>query len=288
MSLSVTYWFGALLGSLAYFLLAKHRRRAFNSLAVAFPGKDKRTLSTIAKKCFSFMAQSAFELIYFHQNPRAIEQNVNVENSEVLDNCLKRGHGVVAVTAHLGNFPLLPWKLNSLGYRVSIVARPMCNQQAGDYVFGLAQEAGIRIIFSYPRKQCIHNMLKALRNNEIIIVLMDQNFGTGGVWVNFFGKLAATPIGPVVLAMRAKASLLPLSVVRTAMGKHCIKFYPPISLKTNIKNKDKFILKTVKSISSVIEGWIRQNPQQWPWIHRRWKSRPSPKIKKKKFKIQKD
>jgi len=198
---------------------------------------------------------------------------------------LKPGQGVILVTAHIGNFPLLSLKLANSGYRVNFVTRPMRDEKAGDYLYNLRENAGVKSIFSYPRRECVVSMLKALRNNEIVITQMDQNFGSGGVWVKFFGRLAATPVGPITLSMRTKAKLVPAFIYKTGLGRHCIKIFKEEPL-IEAADKDEMILKNAANLSHIIEKWIRDYPEQWGWIHRRWKSEPSEKMKAMKFRVE--
>jgi KDO2-lipid IV(A) lauroyltransferase len=161
----------------------------------------------------------------------------------------------------------------------------MRDTKAGSYLHDLRTNAGVKTIYSYPRKACVSSIVKALRDKELVIIQMDQNFGTGGVWVKFFGELAATPVGPIVFALRTGAPVVPVYIYREAKGKHCIKFFPEEELIVT-EDKDKTILLNAIKFTRVIESWIRTVPVQWGWIHRRWKSRPSEKIKAMKYRIE--
>ncbi|UCG35151.1 MAG: lysophospholipid acyltransferase family protein [Candidatus Omnitrophota bacterium] len=280
-----SYFMGASLGTIAYGTLFRHRHIALECLSVAFPKLSVRERKRIARHFFIFLAQGSFECLYFLRKPKMLD-NIRIEGKEHLDKALQNKRGVMMITGHLGNFPLLSMKLVQEGYPVHFVTRPMRDPKAGDYLHTLRTAAGVKTIFSYPRKECVNGIIQAMRNNEIVIIQMDQNFGTGGVWVNFFGKLAATPVGPIVFALRTNASIVPAYIVRESMGKHCVKILPQEEL---IKKEDKdetVLLNTIK-ISRIIERWVREFPSQWGWIHRRWKSRPSEKVKNLKFKIEK-
>lgn len=114
---------------------------------------------------------------------------------------------------------------------------------------------------------------------------MDQNFGTGGVWVKFFGQLAATPVGPIVLALRTQSAVVPAYIYRQAVGKHCIKIFSEQELDIT-KEKDENVLLNAIKLTRIIEAWIKEHDFQWSWIHRRWKPRPSKEVEKLKFKIE--
>jgi KDO2-lipid IV(A) lauroyltransferase len=279
-----SYFIGGILGRLAYFILTRHRRTALESLGIAFPEYSLKKRKKIAYNFFVFMIQMSLESVWFLRNPRYLS-NIRLEGRENLDKALEKGRGVIITTAHLGNFPIIGLKLAREGYPVNIIVRPMRDAKAGEYFHSLREEAGMKTILSYPRRECVSGVLQALKRNEIIIILIDQNFGTGGVWVNFFGKLAATPVGSVIFALRTNAAVVPGYIFRESKGKHCLKLLPQEEIILR-DNKDETILVNVIKLTRIIEQWVRKIPYQWGWIHRRWKSRPSESIKKQQFKIE--
>lgn len=281
-----SYFLGKTFGSLAYAIVVRHRKIAIDSLSVAFPKKTLKEKKRIARDFFVFMAQSSLELLYFLRNPQDLK-NIRIEGLENLKKAQAKGKGVLLLTAHLGNFPLLSLRLAEEGYPVYFVTRPMRDERAGNYIHDLRTKAGVRTIFSYPRRECVNGIIDALRSNGLVIMQMDQNFGTGGVWVKFFGKLAATPVGPIVFALRTQSAVVPTYIFREAKGKHCIRILPQEELITK-EDKDETVLLNAIKLTRLIEPWIREFASQWGWIHRRWKSRPSPKVKVLKFRIEPD
>jgi len=287
MPLRFNYWLGSVFGWLMYFILFKQRKNTLESLKFAYPQDTPKKRKKIAKESFRFMAQSILEACYSSMHPDVLK-GVRIEDIEHLDNALKKGKGVVALTAHLGNFALIVHKLVSLGYPACVIVRPMRDEKINDHVYkGIVNGAGVKTIYSYPRKKCIVDSIKALRNNEIIIILMDQNFGTGGVWVKFFNKLAATSIGPIIFALRTGASVVPMRIIRESVAKHCIKISEAVTLDI-VDSKDESILLNAIKFTKIIEGWIKEVPQQWSWVHRRWKSRPSKDVQEQAFKVEAD
>ncbi|MCP4652866.1 MAG: lysophospholipid acyltransferase family protein [Candidatus Omnitrophica bacterium] len=280
-----SYILGTVLGNLVNLVLVHHRKVSIESLSVAFPKMALKEKRKITRDFFVFMAQGGLELLYFLKNPRLLN-NVRIEGREHLQAALKQQRGVIFLTAHLGNFPLMSLKLAKEGFAVNVVARPMRDEKAGDYLHNLRTNSGVKTIFSYPRRDCVNGIIKALRNNECVLIQMDQNFGTGGVWVKFFDKLAATPVGPIIFALRTKAVILPSYIYREGKGKHCMKIFPGETL-TIKETKEETILVNAIKFTKIIEQWVRKHPWQWGWIHRRWKSRPSAKALKSEFMIEK-
>jgi len=282
--LSWNYALGNLLGSIAYLAVRHHRKIALSGLEIAFPQKTVRERKKIARKSFIFMTQGSFELLHYLKNLHQL-QNIRIVGKDYLEKALAKRKGVIIVTAHLGNFPLMSLKLAKEGYSVNFVTRPMRDTKTSDYVHSLRSAAGVKTIFSYPRRECVNGIIRALADNEIVIMQMDQNFGTGGVWVKFFGKLAATPVGPIVLALRSQSAIVPACIYRETDGKHCIRICPEQVL-TVTEDKDETVLINAVKLTRIIEQWIRKEAFQWGWIHRRWKSRPSKEIERLKFKIE--
>lgn len=282
--LKLSYFLGKVFGTIAYLVVLRHRRIALDSLSIAFPEMSLKEKKTIARQFFIFMSQGSFELLYYLENSHRLD-NIRIEGREYLEQALEKKKGAIILTAHLGNFPLMSLKLVKAGFPVNILTRPLRDEKAGSYFQDLRIKAGIKTIFSYPRKECVSNILKALKSNEIVIIQMDQNFGTGGVWVNFFGKLAATPTGPIVLSARTGADIVPAYIHREGVGKHCVRIFPQEELIYR-EDKNETILVNAIKFTRIIENWVKKETYQWAWIHRRWKSRPSEEIMNIKFKVE--
>ncbi len=283
--LKFIYFTGEIIGKLFYLLVARHRKLALENLRMVYPRMNPGHREKIAKESFIFMVQFFLETLYFIGNPRRLD-SVRIEGREYIDEVIKNNQGIIGLTAHLGNFPLMLMKLVAEGYDVNIVLRPMRDPAIGKQVQDLCAKVRVKTIFSHPRRKAVSNIIRALRNKEIVTILMDQNVDTGGVWVNFFGKLAATPIGPVIFALRTGAVILPVYIVREGIGKHCIKILPPQNLEKTDNEKETILLNVIK-FTKIIETWINRYPSQWGWIQRRWKSRLPKEGKDMEFRVEK-
>jgi KDO2-lipid IV(A) lauroyltransferase len=272
--LSVSGWLARILGAFVYGVSSRQRNIALESLAIAFPEKKDRERQVIARDFFVGMIQSAFEACYFVKHKDRIKECVRFEGREYLDAALEQGHGVMGVGAHFGNFMLMHAAFVCQGYRIGVMARPMRVKAVSDYFGRVCESVGVPLIYSLPRKEAVGAVLQALRDNRIVLVHMDQDFHGQGAWVDFFGRPASTPTGPVVLAMRTQARIVPVTIVREAVGRHCVKIMPPIDFPVDC-DRDQSVLRAAQMCSAVIEDWIRQYPAHWGWIHRRWKSQES-------------
>ncbi|MFZ2603765.1 MAG: lysophospholipid acyltransferase family protein [Candidatus Omnitrophota bacterium] len=269
------YGFANTIANLGFALAVKQRKIALECLHLAFGNElSKKEVERIARDSFIYMARSGFELISMMDKPAIIKQCIGFENKKHLDAALARGKGVILVSAHFGNFPLLLSRLSQEGYNISGIMRPMRDARVEKIFLQKREKYHVKTIYSQPRNVCVERTIRALRNNEIVFIHIDQNFGTGGVFVNFFGRQAATATGPIIFAQRTQASLLPCFILRQKNNHHKIVFEPPLDLKEG-KSPKETVLINIQRLTDIIESYIRRYPAEWSWIHRRWKTKPN-------------
>ena len=259
--------------AVGFMVTGRHRRVARESLAIAF-GKEKsaQEIEAIIDKCFRNFGQAMVEMIYFNEHLDMVDKHMTFEGREHLEAALKKGKGVMAVTAHFGNFPLLMMQMARMGYPTHVLMRNTRDPKIDEFLLQKRNEAGLGTIFALPRKAAVMNTLKALRNNEIVFILMDQNFGSdGGVFVDFFGQQAATAPGPIVLAQRANAPIVPIFIRRENDDMYKVTIEPEMELEKR-DDYDEMVTANVAKVTKIIEGYIRKYPHEWGWMHRRWKT----------------
>ena len=270
----LVYGFAQNAAGLGYRIASKQRKAALESLGIAFgQEKSRQELERIAKDSFVYMAKGGLELMYLMNKPELLKKRVHMFGRDDLDSALAQGKGVILVSAHFGNFPLLMAKLSLEGYRIAGIMRSMRDARAEKMFLEKRSKLGIKTIYSQPRLACVEDTIKSLRSNEIVFIPLDQNFGSAGVFVDFFGKKAATATGPVVLAQRTGAPLLPSFILRQKDDTHKIIFEPPFNLKES-SSREETVAINIQKLTTIIESYIRKYPAEWSWIHRRWKSRP--------------
>jgi KDO2-lipid IV(A) lauroyltransferase len=200
-----------------------------------------------------------------------LKKNISVEGTEHLDNALKKGKGVIAISIHLGNFSLISAKMAVLGYPFSLIAKYPKNIYLVDIYKHWGSLLGIGIIPYKPRHRCASESLRVLKKNGVIMMLIDQNPPSKyGVYVDFFGYQLPTYTGPVVLASRTGAALVPIFIHRNADNTETITILPEITLKTS-PDKDRDIVENMRTIHVICEEWIKKYPDQWLWMHRRFR-----------------
>jgi len=151
--------------------------------------------------------------------------------------------------------------------------RPMRDSRVEKFFQEKRLKLNIKTIYSQPRKTCVDASIRSLRNNELVFIPIDQNFGSGGVFVDFFGRKAATATGPIVMARRTGAVIIPCFIIRQKDDTHKIIFEPPLDLAEDKDGRSSILINTQR-LTNIIELYIRKYPAEWSWIHRRWKSRP--------------
>ncbi|MBI3315026.1 MAG: lysophospholipid acyltransferase family protein [Candidatus Omnitrophica bacterium] len=263
--------------ALGFVVVKRMRKIARESLTIAF-GREKsgQEIEGIVRTCFFNLGRSAIEMLYFTQRPQMITAKLAFAPGarENLDAALAEGRGVIAVTAHFGNFPLMLLYLARMGYKTNAIIRPARDEAIEKTFQDTRTRLGLHTIYSYPRVECVKESLRVLRNKEILCVPLDQNFGTGGVFVEFFGQKAATATGPVVFATRTGAVILPIFIARDTDDRHKIMTEPHFAIETRATDEET-IQYNVAKITGTIETYIRRYPHEWGWMHRRWKSKPA-------------
>ncbi|MFH0790461.1 MAG: lysophospholipid acyltransferase family protein [Candidatus Omnitrophota bacterium] len=269
------YGFANTIAVLAYTFAVKQRKIALESLTIAFGrDKSKAEISRMARDCFIFMAKSAVELMFMLDKPAMLRERIEITGKENLDSALSKGKGVILVSAHFGNFPLLLARLSLEGYKTAGIMRLMRDTRVEKIFLAKRQKFNVKTIYSQPRDVCVETTIRTLRNNELVFIPIDQNFGTAGVFVDFFGRKAATATGPVIFARRTKAAILPCFIVRQADDTHKIIFEPSLDLEEVSTAKESINI-NIQRLTNIIESYIRKYPAEWGWIHRRWKTKPN-------------
>jgi len=269
--LRLNLWIGEILGRILYHSVGRKRAVAMKNLSVAFPHFSEKEKGNIARRLSINIAQGYFEMLYYLRHPAALD-HIELEGRPYLDEALRQGKGVIGLTGHFGNFTLMHFKLAREGYPVAVVTRPMRNKGANDYFHRIRDRLKIKTVYTLPKKEAALGMIKSLRDKDLLIIQMDQDFREQGIWVDFFGKPASTAPGPVVFALRTGAVILPVFTVRTGGGRHIIKIEPPYDLEMK-PSKDETVHHNVQQLTGTIERWVKQYPDQWGWINDRWKTR---------------
>lgn len=267
---------GALFGLLAYLFLGHHRQLAWHNLQIAFgpqlTEKDKRKMARLAFMHFGQMILDTIKFTQLQENRR--NSLLRLEGQENLERAKALGRGIIIFSAHLGNWEIACWPIASL-IPLHVVARPLDNPWLEKELRQIRQKLGAKVISKF---HAVRPILRALQAQEAVAILMDQNvLRKEAVFVDFFGRLAATT--PVVAAihLRTGAPILPIFSRLTSDKKYEIKIHEPLlyfDRETSVDSSPKLILQITQVLTKIIEQEIRKTPEQWLWFHDRWRTRP--------------
>ncbi len=189
-----------------------------------------------------------------------------LKGKENVDNALKKGKGAIIVSAHLGNFPFVGIRLAAEGYPLHFLFRNPDAPAVARCIRNVTDSYNVGTISVLPRRAGAAECLRQIRSNKIICILADQYEAESNVFVNFLGVPAATTTGPVSLAVKTGAQILPAFIHREADGRHKIEICSPFSP----GGRDDIAADT-KALNDIISSYILKYPPQWFWLHRRWK-----------------
>jgi KDO2-lipid IV(A) lauroyltransferase len=247
--------------------LPRLRRVAYRNLSLAMPGLDHRRQAQIVDGVFRSIARL---LVVFAKFPSISRENVSRwirwEGAEYFEKAVRDGRGVLFATAHLGNWELSAYAHALLAAPMNVIVRPLDNPLIDALVESRRTLTGNRLIW---KKDFARAILKALAANESVGILIDQNASLdSGVFVDFFGLPACAGPGFAKIAAHSGATVIPgYALWHEGERRYVLRFYPPITM-TGDAARD------TQALQSSLEEVIRAYPDQWLWIHRRWKTRP--------------
>jgi KDO2-lipid IV(A) lauroyltransferase len=262
------------IGQAIYYISKRHRERAMIHLRMAFPDKNEEQLKELAIDCFEHFVQLVVEVCH---TPRLIgydtwHERIALGPLAPAIRMLNEGKPAILITGHLGNWEVLGSLLAILGYEVDAVARPLDNPLVNDWLLGIRQKRGLRIITKW---QASDRMMEVLRNGGALGIIADQNAGEKGMFVPFFGKLASTYKSVGLLAMRQKVPVVCGYAHR--VGNDCcyeLGVEDIIEPDQWANQPDPLFYITARYMRA-IENMVRRVPKQYLWMHRRWKTRPA-------------
>lgn len=260
---------GGLGGRVGGIFMRRDRAQALFQLRLALgTSRSEDELKKIVGEMFVNLGRGIFEFINFDKIRDRVEEWVEIEGLEHLDAAMAEGRGVIWVTGHIGNWEIGANRIALLGYPVNVVARLMYGDRLNDYIMNWRSSNGINTIIR-SRRSSGKEILRAIRGNEILALLIDQDTNVQGVKVDFFGIKARTPVGAASLALKKGCALLPGFIVRVDSCRHRITILPPLELiETGDLKAD--IATNTQALTSVIEKIVRKHPAEWVWMHRRW------------------
>jgi KDO2-lipid IV(A) lauroyltransferase len=270
---TVARFFAASVTSLLFRLQPKLQKTAEFNLRLAFPDWTDARRKDVTRKMVRNLGWMAAEFARFPRlTKKNIEKVVILEGHENFLEGQRRGNGVLYLTGHIGAWELSSFAHALYGYPLHYIARPLDNQRLDALVNQYRCSSGNQPIF---KNESARVMLKILKDSGTIGILADQNtMPEEGVFVDFFGESACATTGIARVALHTGAAVVPgYAYWDETIQKYRLRFEPPVELvRTGDTERDVF--ENTQRFATAIQGIIRKHPDQWVWVHQRWKTRP--------------
>ncbi len=263
---------GGALGLLAYYAAVKAKEDTQAHLKKAFPDMPGPERRAMAREVFVNQGKNLFELFSFPKTgPAEFARIVTIENRDAFRKAFDEGKGVLILSAHCGNWEIMAAALAAEGIPLNVIARRIYIEGLNRMLVGYREQKGVKVILRSGRESA-RDMLRSLRHNEAVGLLIDQDTDVQSVFVDFFGAAAWTPSGLAALALRTGAPVVAAFDVREKDDRHTVKLSGPLELKRTGDQESDIVINT-QAFTRLIEDHIRKYPAQWVWMHRRWKTR---------------
>jgi KDO2-lipid IV(A) lauroyltransferase len=252
----------------------KHFKRGIRNLR-RFYGRENlryRAAKGFLKRCYRHYTKMGVEIIRTRRMIRKYNYRdyVKVEGLEILDQSLRDGKGAILTGGHLGNWEISGYVLALLGYPLCSMARAFDNELIDQYFNGFRKSTGQDVIYSHGG---VFEMVRMLKRNRFVAILIDQDARKEGVFVDFLGRKASTTKVVAAIALKMGCPIIPFTSVRVDKFKYTLTFGPRIDAKAS-GNHDDDIRRVTQEVSDVLQSNIIRHPDQWIWMHRRWKTQP--------------
>lgn len=259
---------GVVFGALAWRFGGRDRRRTLEHLALAWPERTREERRRLARASFRHHGVTLAETLHLlHADCATVERWIpQVEGWQEVDALRTGDRPILILTGHCGNWELLAALINCRRLGMSVVARRLDQERFQELLLALRGRYGTETI-ERGEEGAARRLLRTFRSGGTLGMLIDQDIDADGVWVPFFGRDAHTPVGAAKLALRFDAAVVPTFIERRADGLHRAVFHPVLELPDDETA-------ATALMTRAIEEQVRRVPEQWVWMHRRWRRRP--------------
>ncbi len=261
---------GSKLGDVWYRLDFEHRKVAVQNLRMAFgQQKSEVEIRNIAIRNFQNLGMMAVEFFRIpRMDVKTFKERVKIEGLDEALKLFQKRKGIFLLLSHFGNWEMMGVMSKVIGQPIMVIAKPMKrNEWVDQFITKIRNRAGLEVVSSIKAGR---KVMQALSQNRVVGILIDQRAKRSeGIWVDFFGKKAPTTPSLAVLALKTGAPVLPVFMVRDGFQKHRLLIKEPLELiRTGDIKKD--VEANTELFNHALESMIRQYPDQWFWVHRRW------------------
>jgi KDO2-lipid IV(A) lauroyltransferase len=260
---------GRALGRLYLRLDAKRRNLARENLALAFPDLPQAAIDALTVRVFEHFGGVAAELLHAAgREPGEVLPRLETAGAEIARAAFASGRGVFFMTAHLGNWEWAALGTGAIGIPIRVIARPLDNPRLDAVLTRLRTSTGNSVI---DKRDAAREMLRTLRRGGAIGILTDQHARPpDAVAVPFFGRPASTSSALAKLVDRTEALIVPATAIRIAPARWRLTYEPPLDVRT-LSGEERGVERLTGRLNGILETLIRRNPEQWLWLHNRWR-----------------
>ncbi len=250
----------------------RHLAIAADNLHQAFPEWDEARVLATARGVYAHFGTVILDLLWMQGRPaQELLALTDLEGVEHMVSARATGRGVIAVGGHLGNWELQAIASVPLVGDIASIARPLDNPALDRRLVALRTATGNAVIY---KQKALAQAIRALREGRILAVLIDQNVQPGdGIFVRFFGRPACTTTVVAALALKTGCAIVPVRCTLKPSGRYRMSYGPPVEWNGSGR-RDEDVSALTQHLTTIIEGWVRETPEQWLWLHRRWKTQP--------------
>jgi KDO2-lipid IV(A) lauroyltransferase len=264
--------FGKALGWLIHIIDGRHRLVASGNLAAAFPEKTPGEIKELVRKVFEHIGLVVVESLRIGKMlEKGIENFVEKPDMSEVHKIIGEGKGMIVATAHIGNWEVAGHATSVMITPLSSVARPMDNPLVEEYVDRMRRMSGQAII---GKRGAVRDMLRVLRSGGAVVILMDQDARRHGIFADFFGRPASTWPSAAALSLKLGCPIAFGFVRRIGRFRYKLIF-DEMFLPEPTGDREADVQQLTQRITSRLEERIRECPEQWFWVHRRWKTQPA-------------
>jgi len=269
-----------LMGRIVFIIDRRHRAITLDNLRMAFGGeKSDKEIKRIARKVYENIVMTGVEALKLDRilNRDNWRRYVSVEGYDRAERIFRDGRGAIFITGHIGNWELNAYMMRLVGYPLHSIAREFDNPLIEKYVSSHRRQLGADIVGKHG---ALKKLVRYLRDGEYIGMVVDQDGGKNGVFVEFFGRKASWVPSAAALALKMKVPVVPVYSRRVGNRFRHTIYVDEIIEPLDTGNRDEDIKRIIEKYSKGMERFIRSCPEQWMWNHRRWRTRPPEEMRK--------
>jgi len=262
---------GRFLAWIIFYFIPIRKKVTLQNISQCFPEWDRRQVRRTGWRCYRHFAMTFVEFIRMPQHGlKLLDTQVTFNDRELLQRAKDNGRGAICLSGHFGNWELLGAAIRQQGFPLSGIARRQRNRMVDELIQQVRHAMNLGVI---DLGMAVRGVFRALRSNDFIAILADQDARRRGIFIDFFGRPSSTATGPAIFVLKSGSPLLFGVCVREKDGRQSIHF-------KNVEHSDldgvteENIRILTQRHATILEECIRQWPEQWFWMHRRWKTKP--------------